>query len=533
MPAYYLEALTVTLGIVLLMAEAFVPAKSKAWVGLAAAAGLTLILFATFFAVGLPERLKGGIEIVSGGHVFSIPTAPTPESTSPLWNFYQFDGLAKFYKAFALLTTILVLLLAVDYRKILSRFTDGPESENGTGEFYCLPVFACAGMMWLASAKDLAGAFVALELVTITFYILVAYMRRNVGSLEAGVKYLILGALSTGFLVYGIAWIYGTTGTMSLGGISQWLTTHSTFDGFTSISSPISEGHTLQSFSVSAPNSTPLLFGIALVLVGLGFKMGAVPMQVWIPDVYQGAPTPTTAFLSVGSKAAGFILTIRFLEPFLAAEVTRGPVITILLILACATLLFGNLAAIPQTNFKRLLAYSSIAHAGFLLLALAAWSPETATSAGSAKVVSFYLATYLLMTLGVFFVLAQIRIQRDGENISDFNGLGKTNPQLALALTVLLAALAGVPLTAGFFGKFFVFSLAVDAQLWWGIGIAFIAAAAGFYYYFNVIRAIWWAAPATEKPIILPPISKVCIATLTFATLVLGFWPQPIWLLLK
>ena len=489
MPAYYLEALTVTLGIILLMAETFCWCKNKAWVGISGALGLIIILGLTCIAI-------------------SPDTKPNAAwATWPLWNFYNFDSLAKFYKIFALVTTIFVLLLAVDYRKILSRFTETPDSESGTGEFYTLPIFACAGMMWLASAKDLAGAFVALELVTVTFYILVAYMRRNVGSLEAGVKYLILGALSTGFLVYGIAWVYGSTGTMSLAELPERLS-HIT-------------------------NTTPLLFGIALVMIGLGFKIGAVPMQVWIPDVYQGAPTPVTAFLSVGSKAAGFILTIRFLQPFLANELTRSPVLTLLLILACATLLFGNLAAIPQTNFKRLLAYSSIAHAGFLLLALAAGKSASA-DLGSAKVVSFYLATYLLMTLGVFFVLAQVRIQRDGENISDFNGLGKTNPQLALALTVLLAALAGVPLTAGFWGKFFVFSLAVDAKLWWGVGIAFIAAAAGFYYYFKVIRALWWAAPSTNvKPIVLPCISKICIAALTLVVLVLGFWPQPIWALLK
>ncbi len=493
MPAYYLEALTVTLGIVLLMAEAFCSCKTKAWVGISAVIGLAVILVLTFIAIGPDAK----------------PDAAWAKW--PLWNFYNFDPLARFYKIFALVTTMLVLLLAVDYRKILARFTESPDSENGTGEFYALPVFACAGMMWLASAKDLAGAFVALELVTVTFYVLVAYMRRNVGSLEAGVKYLILGALSTGFLVYGIAWVYGSLHTMNLDAI----------------------GVLLQGESASQIQLTPLLFGVAMVMVGLGFKIGAVPMQVWIPDVYQGAPTPITAFLSVGSKAAGFILTIRFLTPFLESDLTRGPVVALLLILACATLLFGNLAAIPQTNFKRLLAYSSIAHAGFLILALAAWKPETALSEGSAKVVSFYLATYLLMTLGVFFVLAQVRIQRDGEMIKDFNGLGKTNPQLALALTVLLAALAGIPLTAGFIGKFLVFSLAVEAKLWWGVGIAFIAAAAGFYYYFSVIRAMWWAAPADDKAIVLPPISKACIAVLTIAVLVLGFWPQPIWALLK
>jgi NADH-quinone oxidoreductase subunit N len=267
-------------------------------------------------------------------------------------------------------------------------------------------------------------------------------------------------------------------------------------------------------------------------MVGLSFKIGAVPMQVWIPDVYQGAPTPTTAFLSVGSKAAGFILMIRFLEPFLASKLTRGPVMNLLIILSIATLLFGNLAAIPQTNFKRLLAYSSIAHAGFLLLALAAGASETAEALSSVQVVSFYLATYLIMTLGVFFVLSQVRIQRDGENITDFNGLGKTNPLLALALTILLAALAGVPLTAGFIGKFFVFSLAVDAHLWAGVGVAFIAAAAGFYYYFNVVRAMWWVDPGDRAAVTLPVISKVCIALLTIATIIFGIWPQPIFNLL-
>jgi NADH-quinone oxidoreductase subunit N len=493
MPAYYLEALTVTLGIFLLMAETFCSCKNKAWVGISAAIGLTVILGLTCVAIGPDAK-------------------PNAEWAKwPMWQFYNFDSLAKFYKIFAIVTTIMVILLAVDYRKILARFTENPDSESGTGEFYVLPIFACAGMMWLASAKDLAGAFVALELITVTFYVLVAYMRRNVGSLEAGVKYLILGALSTGFLVYGIAWIYGSLGTMNFDAISILLQA----DGGANV------------------QLTPLLFGVALVIVSLGFKIGAVPMQVWIPDVYQGAPTPVTAFLSVGSKAAGFILTIRFLEPFLASKITHGPIMTLLLILACATLLFGNLAAISQSNFKRLLAYSSIAHAGFLILALAAWSPETPTSEGSVKVVSFYLATYLFMTFGVFFILSQVRIQRDGENISDFNGLGKTNPSLAIALTVLLSALAGVPLTAGFIGKFLVFALAVQAGLWWGVGIAFIAAAAGFYYYFKVVRAIWWTSPADDaKSIVLPCISKWCIALLTVVVLVIGFWPQPIWLLL-
>jgi NADH-quinone oxidoreductase subunit N len=490
MPAYYLEALTVFLGLLLLMVEAFGPSHSKKLVGFSAAAGLAFILVLSFFAIG-PE---------------AKPEAAWAKWE--LWNFYQYDGLARFYKGFALVTTILVVLMSLDYRSILSRYTDDRDSEAGTGEYYALPVFACAGMMWMASAKDLAGAFVALELVTITFYILVAYLRRNVGSLEAGVKYLILGALSTGFLVYGIAWIYGSTGTMSLA----------------ELPASVSD---LQS-------ATPLLFGIALILIALGFKIGAVPMQVWIPDVYQGAPTPTTAFLSVGSKAAGFILLIRFLDPLLQPGSPVAAQVTLMLaIMAGATLLFGNLAAISQSNFKRLLAYSSIAHAGFLVLALAAWKPATADSLGSAGSVSFYLATYLLMTLASFFVLAQLRIQNGSEQIDAFNGLGKRNPTLAISVTIIMAALAGVPLTAGFLGKFFVFSLAVEAGLWWGVALAFIGAAAGFYYYFKIIRAIWWEAPASDaKPLVMPQITRTCVAALTVAVLVLGVWPQPIlWLL--
>ncbi|MBN8456514.1 MAG: NADH-quinone oxidoreductase subunit N [Verrucomicrobia bacterium] len=494
MPAYYLEALTVTLGLALLMAEAFVPTARKSWVGLAASVGLVIILGLNFIAIG-PQDAKPGAAWAEW----------------PLWSFIEFDALARYYKAFVILCTLLVVLMAVDHRRILTRFTNRSGGEEGTGEYYALPVFACAGMMWMASVRDLAVAFVALELVTITFYVLVAYLRRNVGSLEAGVKYLILGALSTGFLVYGIAWIYGCTGTMNLDVIAGMLN-----DG-----------------RAAGVQRVPLLFGIALVLVGLGFKVGAVPMQFWIPDVYQGAPLPTTAFLSVGSKAAGFILLIRVLDPFLGSELTAKPVLGILAALAAATLLFGNLAAIAQTNFKRLLAYSSIAHAGFMLLALA--GGETMIGGlNAAQIVSFYLGTYLLMTLAVFFVLSQIRVQRDGEEIRDFNGLGKSHPRLALALTVLMASLAGVPLTAGFIGKFLVFAIAVKAGLWWPVGIAAIAAAAGFYYYFKVIRAMWWADAADgTPPVVLPQLTRYAVAGLTLAVVVLGFYPQPILDLLK
>jgi NADH-quinone oxidoreductase subunit N len=453
MPAYWLEALVVLLGLLLLLMEAFSSSSSKELIRRVALGGLIFILVTFFFA----EK---------------------PDSdNAELARFYAYDSPAVFFKLFALAATILVLFMAYDFRTVLNRFTEDPDSEHGTGEFYALPVFACAGLMWMASARDLVSIFVALELVTITFYILVAYMRRQVGSLEAGVKYLILGALSTGFLVYGIAWIYGTTHSTDLGTITQLLGP-SSLDSTLQHLQPVRE-------SITA-NPAPLLFGLALILLALAFKVGAVPMHLWIPDVYQGAPTPITAFLSVGSKAAGFIVALRVLEPFFQSAITREQTTMIVLVLAGLTILIGNLSAIPQTNFKRLLAYSSIGHAGFILLAVAAWNEGSDTVLSTVQAVAFYLGTYLLITIGAFFVLVVIRNSEGSDEISAFDGLGRRNPLLALCTTVLLAALAGLPLTAGFFGRFFAFQLAIQSAaankiLWWGVGLGFIGVAAGFY----------------------------------------------------
>ncbi|MCP5536429.1 MAG: NADH-quinone oxidoreductase subunit N [Akkermansiaceae bacterium] len=476
MQPHIIEFITVGFGLVLLMFEAF-SNGNKSRIGLIAAGGLAVILAMLF--------------------------CPAPEGYAvPGWmeRFYGDSAVARFYKIIAVVSTILVLLMAVDFHKVLSKFTTGDDTGSGTGEFYCLPVFACAGLMWMASARDLVSIFVALELVTITFYVMVAYMRRNVGSVEAGVKYLILGALSTGFLVYGIAWIYGSLGTTDV-------------SLFTSV---LAEGKF---------NHTYLLFGIALILIALGFKVGAVPMQLWIPDVYQGAPTPVTAYLSVASKAAGFLVLMTIIEPFLAADATSSSVTLILLVMTGATLVYGNLSAISQSNFKRLLAYSSIAHAGFLLMGVA--------SVGFTAV-SFYLGTYLLMTFAAFYVLALIRAEEESDEIDAFDGLGTRNPVLAIALTIAMAALAGVPLTAGFWGKFLIFKSAITAEVsWWLIGIAFVSVAAGFYYYLKVVKAMYWNAPRNEKAIAVPTITMVVLAALTIAIVFLGVYPQPILDLLR
>jgi NADH-quinone oxidoreductase subunit N len=468
MNTYLLEFYVVGLGVVMLLWEAFASPKNKSQLALIGAGGLTFIL----------------VLLILGSKCTACTEVP-----DWLSRFYSTGGNSLFFKGFALVSTILVLLMSYDFRSILNKYTSNGKSDSNTGEFFTLPIFACAGLMWMASATDLVSIFVALELVTITFYFMVAFMRRNVGSLEAGVKYLILGALSTGFLVYGIAWLYGAVGTTDLTKVA----------------------------TMELTSSYPLLFGLALIIISLGFKVGAVPMQLWIPDVYQGAPNPITAFLSIASKAAGFGVAIVILQPFLTSDAVGGNVMLILIIMAAATLLYGNLSAIAQKNFKRLLAYSSIAHAGFLLLAF---------SVSDFWTVKFYLATYLIMTFAGFFILNLIRIQDHSDEIDAFDGLGKRNPNLALALTIAMAAMAGVPLTAGFWGKLFVFKSIVGVLPWFVVCIAFVAAAAGFYYYFKIIRAMYWHKPAKDEPLTIPCISKYTIIILTAAIIVIGVYPK-------
>ncbi len=502
MPVYYLEIIVVVLGLVMLMADAFVKLEDKRNIAWFAVLVLSVV-FLLLFKVSWPESTEG----------------------SPFWKFYDAEkgsrGFSLFFKGIAVLTTIIVLIMSAEFRGVLLKYTakpeDGAHPQSGLSEFFTLPVFACAGLMWMASANNLASIFVSLEAVTITFYILVAYMRRNVGSLEAGVKYLILGALSTGFLVYGFTWLFGVTGTMDLAGIKEQL-------------------------ALDSVNVTAALFAFALIIVALGFKVGAAPFQNWIPDVYQGAPTPITAFLSVASKAAGFIVLLRISGCFFGSGDLSEKVGAVFVVLAILTLLFGNLAALPQTNFKRLLAYSSIAHAGFLLMALA--SPITLVADGkepplldtSIGVIAFYLGAYLLMTLLAFLVMTAVRNQQEDDSLEGYAGLAKRSPFLAFSLLVSMASLAGVPLTAGFFGKFFVFKLAIqNGACGWLIAAGVIGAAAGFYYYFKVIASMFWNAPAegNDGPIPVSMPAKVVMVLLIIAIFAVGIVPNLILGLIK
>ncbi|HZR78258.1 MAG TPA: NADH-quinone oxidoreductase subunit N, partial [Chthoniobacterales bacterium] len=397
LPAPSLEITTLVLGMAILLLDTFASKLDKKVIAYIGISGLVLVFVATFFL------------------------APSPLATEAngLWHFYTADALSVFFKRFALITTAVVIVMMIDY----SRAVPDPAGEaSHLGEFFALPVLTCAGLMYLVSAIDFIFIFVALELVTISFFVLVSFPRRNGTALEAGVKYLVLSSLSTGFLVYGITWIFGVTGETNLPRITTAL-------------------------AGGGIDSNAATFGAVLVLVGLGFKIAAVPFQIWVPDVYQGAPTPVTAFLSVGSKAAGFVVVLRVLQPFLMLPNIQRLVVLIALL----TMLYGNLAALPQNNLKRLLGYSSIAHAGYLLIGVACFD-------GSAVV--FYLCAYLLMTLLSFAVMILVA-HNTGEDISNFNGLATRAPFLAFAMLLAMASLAGLPFTVGFFGKFFIFVSAV------------------------------------------------------------------------
>ena len=466
--APHLEVDVLVLGIVMLLFETFaakIDKKVFAYIGIA---GLTVVLIASFF----------------------VSTNPA-EQTGPFWNFYAADGLAIFFKRFELITTIVVLVMMIDYAPAMRRGID--RSGANLGEFFSLPLLPCAGLMYLVSAVDFIFIFVSLELVSISFFVLVSFARRDAVALEAGIKYLILGGVSAAFLVYGITWIFGVTGETNLQRITA-------------------------AFAAGNIDTQAATFGAVLIVVGLGFKIAAVPFQIWVPDVYQGAPTPVTAFLSVASKAAGFVVLIRVLQPFLMLPNMQR----LLVLLALLTVVYGNLAALPQTNLKRLLGYSSIAHAGYLLIAVLCLD-------GSAM--TFYLVAYLLMTLLSFAVLIIVS-QQTGDEISGFDGLAKREPFLAFAMVIAMVSLAGLPFTAGFFGKFFIFAAAIAQKQFLLVTVGIVTVACGFYYYLKVIRAMYW--PASEQPsakneaITVSPLSRIMMTGLMVATIVLGVYPQPI-----
>jgi NADH-quinone oxidoreductase subunit N len=401
------------------------------------------------------------------------------------------DTLAVFFKRFFLVAAMLVLFMSMEFSDRIA---------GGISEYYSLIVFALSGMLFAASANDFAMLFVSIELITITFYVLTSFQRGRLISLEAGVKYLILGALSSAFLVFGIALVWGTTGQLNFNELAK----------------------------VAAQFETNKIFllGVLFVLSGLGFKIAAFPFQIWAPDVYQGAPTPTTAFLAVGSKAAGFVLLLRVL--FIALPDVAKHWADLLIVISGITILYGNLCALPQRNLKRLLGYSSIAHAGYLLLGVAALSVS-----GQAALL-YYLAGYLFTVMAAFLVICVVMRHLDNEDISALAGLNQRSPLLATTMTLAMVSLAGIPPMAGFFGKFLLLKAVIQAgpanHGYYCLAFtALVGVVISLYYYFGVIRAIYWSRnPPDLSPIPLSGPVKFSVCVCIAGMFWLGLFPSAV-----
>jgi len=404
-----------------------------------------------------------------------------------------FQGMAS-SDHFALTVNFIVLsaaglgiLLSVNSIPLLSR---------QVGEYYALLLLATSGMMMMGASTDLITVFVALEIFSLALYILTGFHRDNLFSTEASIKYVVLGAFASAFFVYGAALIYGAAGATQYNAIAQSL----------------SSGQT---------NLYLLYFGIALMVVGFGFKISLVPFHMWTPDVYQGAPTPVTAFMSAATKTAGFAAFLRLLLVAVPAyQSTWG---WALAILAVVTMTWGNLAALRQSSLKRMLAYSSIAHAGYVLVAL---TPGTVEGANAAL---FYLFTYAFMNMGAFAIV--IALEQAGEDDALRNraaGIADRWPLMALAMAVFMFSLTGIPPLAGFFGKFFVFKSAVDGGFTWLAAIAMINSAIAAYYYLRVVVAMYFEPTSSESAIERRTWSalRIGVAVSAIVTIAIGIWPS-------
>ena len=406
------------------------------------------------------------------------------------------DPFSIFFSHLVGLVAVLVILGAAPYLE-RERLADA--------EFYALVLFATAGMGVLASAQELLTAFIGLEMSSISSYVLAGYRRDTLKSGESSMKYFLLGSFATAFFLYGIALVYGASGTTNLLKMGD-----------------------------ADLNSTVLKLGLALILIGLGFKVAAAPFQIWTPDVYEGAPTPVTALFSAGPKAATFALLLRIFADVPAATQFWFYAFWIL---AALTMFAGNLGALLQTNVKRMLAYSSIAHAGYILVAFAAVTnlsrdPDIGASPAYAAIL-FYLVTYALVKIGAFTIVSQFGGAGEKHlQLDDFAGLGERQPWVAAMLSLFLLSLLGLPVTAGFFGKFYIIKAAVDARLIWLAVIVAINTIIGAYYYIRVIVVMYMREPSAETaaaaPVPFPLSVNVVVAIAAFGTIYFGMRPSQI-----
>ena len=427
------------------------------------------------------QRTLGNIALL-GSLAAIVATLYQSQFPGPgFWNMVNVDTFSVFFHFLVTTVTAVVILTSYEYMEV---------QQIRAGEYYGLILFGAVGMCLMSSAVELVLIFIALEISSISTYILAGFRRRAVISSEASVKYFLLGSFATAFFLYGIALMFGATGSTSISAISQ----------------------------VLRSGSIPVLAyaGIALMFVGLGFKVAAAPFHIWTPDVYEGAPSPVVGFMSTAPKAAVFAVLLRIM--FQANAPGR---LWLIWVTAALSMTLGNVGALVQDNVKRLLAYSSIAHAGYLLVAFAAL-PSSGIPAAM-----FYAASYAAMNVGAFAVVSHFASA--GERyvtLEDYSGLGRRSPLLAATLTIFLLSLIGIPITGGFFAKFYVFSAALQANLVGLVIIGVLNSAVGAYYYLRVMVVMYMREPREEAP--LPPVPTGLRAALTltvFATIYLGILP--------
>ncbi|MBI1913065.1 MAG: NADH-quinone oxidoreductase subunit N [Deltaproteobacteria bacterium] len=407
------------------------------------------------------------------------------ETGSALGGLFIQDQVAIYFKALFVLCAVLVLYITMMYEDKIKHWK---------GEFYSLILFSIAGMMLLASSSDFISFYVSLEFVAVCLYVLAAFTSENRNTIEAGLKYLITGALASGFLVYGISFIYGSTGATGFSAVATALKT--------------------------APGSGFLVLGLSLAIIGLTFKISSIPFHVWSPDVYQGAPTPVTALLAAASKGAGFVVIMRIL--FTALGGIKAEWMVFVAVISGATLIFGNLAAMPQKDLKRLIAYAGIGSAGYLLMAVAAGSTL------GAGAIMFYMLTYIFGILGSFLAIVIFHNSEGSDLIDSYAGLSRRSPLLAFSLFVGLLSVAGFPPLGGFIAKLYIFAAAVKEGLWVLAVIGVVMAIVSMYYFLLVVKSIYLRPPHNTAPIHVDFTSRAVLYVVNFATIFLGMYPGPV-----
>ena len=457
-------------------------------------------ILATLAVVGLAAPL--GLTILLWGEVAdwwsfldNIPGEVKEQSIPGIFSTFSVDRFALFFKLLFITSVGLVLLASVGY---VERF------RSYQAEYYALLLVSAVGMMLLAAATELISLYIALELSTLPLVALAAFLGDSRSS-ESGLKFLLLGALSSGVLLYGLALTFGFAGSTHLADIAVQV----------------------EAVAGNGPfGASVLLLGVVLMVAGFGFKIASVPFQMWVPDVYEGAPTPVTAYLSVASKAAGFAVILRvFYTAFGSLDVDWA---LLFAGLAAASMTIGNLVAISQQNIKRLLAYSTIAHAGYMMVGLAAVAARVSdgeTTLGPTTLL-FYLGGYAVTNLAAFFAVIAITNKTGSELIDDFAGMARRAPLLALILGLGLVSLIGIPPTVGFMAKLFIFSAAVKADLAWLVVLGLINSVVSAYYYLRVIRIMYLAPAASEEAIPTGAALRVALGLTALGVVALGLWPK-------